>query len=175
VDNQLEHSRRLARAVGNIVRTARAEQKLSQAQVAALSTGPTGGVSRALISAVECGRSLPGIEALVSISRVLRLDPREILERVELTEAVPSDALALSAQQLMRAGIDQFFGGNYRRALAYYDLAQEKIDQTAPLDAESRRMRVWLEIDRSLALRRASALRFQPAFGSSMRPSKPFE
>jgi DNA-binding XRE family transcriptional regulator len=78
----------VARTVGRNFRTAREEQRLSQEQVAALSSGHSGGVSRTLISAIERGRNLPGIEALVSVPRVLNIEPREILERVDLSGAL---------------------------------------------------------------------------------------
>ena len=69
----------LPRSVAAIFRSVREAQHLSQDQVAAMTADMPGRVSRATISAIECGRSLPGLETLVSLSRVLHIDPASAL------------------------------------------------------------------------------------------------
>ena len=60
-------------------RAARESQGLTQYQLAELTEG-SGSVSRATISGIERGASLPGLEVLLALSRVLHLEPVEILE-----------------------------------------------------------------------------------------------
>jgi transcriptional regulator with XRE-family HTH domain len=63
-----ELPRGAARAVGGIFRSAREMQRLSQHQVAALTDAMPWRISRTAIGDIERGRSLPGIEALVSLA-----------------------------------------------------------------------------------------------------------
>ena len=153
----------LAESVGHVFRAAREQLNLSQAQVAALTEDHSGRVSRAMISSIERGRCLPGLKAMVSLTRVLHVEPKEILERVDLAEGIPVDAAEISEgtpRDLVRMGLDAFFAGQYRTALAYYDAASEKLTRYDSMDSrEARELRVWIEIDRSVALRRAMALR----------------
>lgn len=149
----------LAATVGRIFRAAREEQRLSQEQVAALSASRSAGVSRTLISAIERGRSLPGIEALVSLSRVLNIEPREILERVDLSVSVPVDVTGLAPRELVTKGNDSFLSGDYREALAHYDAAADLLVLEGDDSREARELRVRIEINRSVALRRSLALK----------------
>ena len=60
-----------AQTVGALFRAARRSQELSQEQLAALTRGRPGRVSRAMISAIERGVHLPGLEVLLTLAHAL--------------------------------------------------------------------------------------------------------
>ena len=80
-----------AERIGQFLRRTREAQNLSQEQLAALTDGRPGRVSRAMISAVERGRHLPGLEVLLTLSQVLHISPNEVLERLELARVAAVD------------------------------------------------------------------------------------
>jgi len=141
-------------------RSARESQGLSQTQVARLTEGLPGQIPRTTISDIECGRNLPSVEALLSLSRVLHLDPLEILERVDLHLKVPIDLGGFSLAELCKRGDTLFWDGDYRSALATYDAAFERIVREPPDNSEQRtRLLAKIEISRATTLRQCSAVR----------------
>ena len=96
-------------------RSARQAQHLSQQQLAALAANPP--VSRTTISAIESGR-LPNVEALVSLSNVLHVNPMEILERVHLASPAPIDLTGLGFDELRLRAEQFFWASDYRSALS---------------------------------------------------------
>ena len=67
--------------VGNFLRTTRESLRLTQAQVAERSHKTPWQLSRAAVSAIERGQNFPGLEAMLALSNVLNIDPKEVLER----------------------------------------------------------------------------------------------
>jgi Tfp pilus assembly protein PilF len=132
-------------------------QRLSQRQVADMSNGR---LSKTTVSDIERGRSLPGIESLLSLSRVLRVDPVEVLERIELDNMMPADLSNLSFADLLQRAKESFLAGDYRGALAVYDMLAKRL-VSAPLESEQEcyRLRARVEINRAVTLRRCSALK----------------
>jgi len=142
-----------------MLRAARESQGLTQYQLAELTEGGAGGVSRAAISGIERGTNLPGLEALVSLSRVLHLEPAEILERVDLAMTVPVDVSGLSIEDLRTQAERFVWAGDYRRALSIYDAMFQVLVLNPPQDEqERRRLTVRLEVNRAVMLRECSAL-----------------
>jgi len=151
----------LPQAVGILFRAAREAQRLSQEQVAELTRARAGQeVSRAAVSEIERGRCLPGLEALMSLSRVLHVEPAEVLERVDLHATVPVDVTDVSLEDLLRRGEELLWAGDYRGALALYDAMFERLVLAPPSDdAERKFWRARIEINRAVALRRCSAMK----------------
>ncbi len=148
----------LGKAIGAIFRSARETQGLSQDQVAALATGPFGAVSRTTVSSIERGR-MPNVEALVSLSSALNVDPTEVLERVRLATQVPVDITGLSYDALRERALALFWAGDYRKALSIYDAMLEQLILDPPKDPdELLQRRVRIEVNRASALRRCGAL-----------------
>ncbi|MCP3981146.1 MAG: tetratricopeptide repeat protein [bacterium] len=149
----------LGESIGALFRTAREVQGLSQDQVAALAANPSGSVSRTTVSSIERGR-LPNLEALVALSRVLHVDPGEVLEQVDLATGVPVDVSGMSYDTLMDRARGLFWAGDFRRALAFFDAALHQLVLDPP-DEDSERVRCHasIEINRAIALRRCGALR----------------
>ena len=152
--------RSIAKSVGAMLRAAREARGLSQEQVASLTEGGPGQISRTAISDIECGRHLPSIEAVVSLSRVLHVESAEIIERVDLAMAVPIDLTGLSVDDLENRAEKLFLSGDYRNALTVYDGMIERLALDPPRDEMQRVRRLAkVEITRASALRRLSALK----------------
>lgn len=151
----------LPHLIGSIFRSAREIQHLSQDQVADLTAGQSGGsVSRAMISAIELGRTVPGVGALLSLTEALNLEAVDVLERIKVAKQVPMDLTGLSLDDLRRRGEEFFWSGDFRSALAVYDAMFQRLVLDPPKDeAEHRRLAARIEINRSVSLRRLSALR----------------
>lgn len=148
----------LGKSVGTIFRVAREAQALSQDQVAAMTAGPLGPVSRTTISSIERGR-MPNVESLVSLSDALYVDPTAVLDHVRVATQVPTDIAGLSYDAARERGLALFWAGDYRKALAVYDAMLEQLKLDPPSDgteADYRRARI--EINRASALRRCGAL-----------------
>lgn len=151
---------RLSAAVGSIFRQAREAQRLSQQQVAEMTSGLPGKVSRTTISAIECGRSLPGLETLVSMSRVLHLDATEVLERVDLSLKTTLDLTGVTHDELRRRAEKYFWAADYRSALAVYNAMFERLLLDPPEDPRERdRLQARIEVNRAVTLRQCSALK----------------
>jgi tetratricopeptide (TPR) repeat protein len=146
-------------AVGNFLRTTRESRKLTQEQVASMTKGTNWQLSRAAISAIERGQNFPGMEAMLALSNVLYVDPKEIVERARLSTVVPVDITALSFPELDKVALDYFWAGDFRKAVAVYDAMLEKVALEAPEDPDKVPLRVaGLEVRRATALKRAGAL-----------------
>jgi tetratricopeptide (TPR) repeat protein len=136
--------------VGAVFRSARELQRLSQHQVSAL----TGGVvSRATISDIERGLSLPGLETLVSLSRVLGVDPLEVLERIDLDVGRAAGVAEQPFEALMDRAEERFLAAGYRAALSIYDELAERLLREPLEDGRDRSEReARVEINRAVAL-----------------------
>lgn len=158
----------LPKIIGSLFRTARQDQHLSQDQVSDLTDGHLAHVSRTAISDIERGHCLPGLEALVALSRVLHVEPTEIYERVDLARRTTIDLTDMTLDQLRKRSEEQFWSGDYRGALQSCDAMLDRLQLDPPKDrAEEKRLRAKIEIDRALALRRCSALK--AALASALR------
>jgi transcriptional regulator with XRE-family HTH domain len=148
-----------AERIGQFLRRTREAQNLSQDQLAALTDGRPGRVSRATISAVERGRHLPGLDVLLTLSQVLHISPNEVLERLELARVADVDTAELSLDELERKASERFWAGDHRHAVACYDAMLRKLEQddaqTDPGELTSRIART--ELRRGAALRRCGA------------------
>lgn len=154
--------RRLRDGIGVVLRSAREAQRLSQEQLADLTQEQAGGaVSRAMISAIERGQALPGLEALLSITAVLHVEPAEIFERIKLQgAAAPVDLSGVSVEDLRRRAEQLFWSGDYRSALTVYDTVLERLVLDPPVEPDARRRaEARIEIDRAVTYRECSALR----------------
>ncbi len=147
-------------AVGAFFRSAREEQGLSQEQVAELTSDNLGEVSRSTIGDIERGRSLPNLESLVSLSRVLHLDPSEVLERVEITNAVPVDVTGVTYEELAGKAERFYWARDFRSALGVYDAMLGHMALAPAEDkVERNRRHSKIEINRAVVLRQLSALK----------------
>lgn len=145
-------------SVGHFIRTAREAMDLTQAQVAKLSRETPWQLSRAAVSAIERGQNFPGLEAMLALSNVLHIDPKEIIERARLT-AVAAPTEELEPQELEARALEYFRAGDFKQAIAAYDAMLERVSAESPdrKDEEVERI-ARIEIRRSTALKRAGAL-----------------
>jgi transcriptional regulator with XRE-family HTH domain len=148
-----------AEHIGQFLRRTRESLNLSQEQLAALTDGRPGRVSRATISAVERGRHLPGLEVLLTLSQVLHISPTEVLERLELARVAGVETARLSLDELERKASESFWAGDHRQAVACYDAMLRKLQQDAPPDdVREHTLRIArTELRRATALRRCGA------------------
>jgi len=147
------------RSIGHYLKATRAAQGLTQDQVAAMTRQTPWSLSRAAISAIERGQNFPGLEAMLALSHVLYVDPKELIERARLASSVPVDLTGVSLDELERRAARYFWAGDFRRALSYYDAMAELIVLHPPEDGQSTAERVAaLEIKRATALKRVGAL-----------------
>ncbi|MCP3980661.1 MAG: tetratricopeptide repeat protein [bacterium] len=152
-------SSRAARDIGLFLRSAREAQNLSQDQLAALTRNRPGSVSRAMISAVERGLHLPGLDVLLTLSRTLHVSPGEVLERLELSRGETVETGDLTLDELEVLASRSFWSGRHRRAVAYYDVILHRLANDPPANAtERRRKTASIEIPRAAALRRCGAI-----------------
>ncbi len=116
-------------------------------------------LSRAAISAIERGQNFPGMEAMLALSNVLFVDPKELVERARLSTVVPVDVTGISFEELDKKAARCFWAGDFRRALAIYDAMLEKIALEGEGGSPEATKRLGiLEVRRSTALKRAGAL-----------------
>ncbi len=141
-----------------MLRGARRSQRLSQAQLAGHTRHHLTPVSRTLISSIERGINLPSIDALVSIARALQLDPKELVELVDVAKAAP-DVAGLAPAEILQLGNDCFWQGDYRGAVSYYTVLSQELDNEPRLSPDSRRMHCRVQINQAVALARLQALR----------------
>ena len=146
-------------AIGSFLRATRTAQKLTQEQVASMTRSTPWHLSRAAISAIERGQNFPGMEAMLALSNVLYVDPKELIERARLSTAVPVDVTDMSLEQLDQRATQYFWAGDFRQALSVYDAMLEKLALETHHDRDwvSRKV-ASLEIRRATALKRAGAL-----------------
>jgi tetratricopeptide (TPR) repeat protein len=111
-----------------------------------------------MISAVERGRHLPGLEVLLTLSQVLHISPNEVLEQLELARAASIDTAAAALDDLERTASESFWAGNHRHAVACYDAMLSKLEQDDSGDPRERTLRIArTELRRGTALRRCGA------------------
>jgi tetratricopeptide (TPR) repeat protein len=112
-----------------------------------------------MISAVERGRHLPGLEVLLTISQVLHVAPTEILERLELAQTELPELGSFSPDELDRQAAERFWAGDYRGAVARYDALARRLAEQPVDDPREQTLRVVrTEIRRATALRRYGAM-----------------
>ena len=141
------------------LRTTREAQRLTQEQVSAMTKGSPWQLSRAAISAIERGQNFPGMEAMLALSTVLYVDPKELIERARLSTVVPLDISEISYEDLDRKASQYFWAGDFRKALSVYDAMLEKVALEALDESEEVAGRVAkLEVRRATALKRAGAM-----------------
>ena len=145
-------------AIGSFLRATRTAQKLTQEQVAAMTKDSPWQLSRAAISAIERGQNFPGMEAMLALSNVLFVDPKELIERARLATAVPIDVTGLSSEELEKKAAEHFWNGEFREALAIYDAVMEMLALQEDPAAATRAKLARLEVSRATALRRTGAL-----------------
>ena len=114
-------------SVGNFLRSAREALRMTQAQVAEKTLESPWRLSRAAVSAIERGQNFPGLEAMLALSNVLYIDPKELIERARLTAVVPVDMTGLTDQELESRAGQLFWAGDFKRALAVYDAMAHKL------------------------------------------------
>ena len=146
-----------AQSIGFFFRQTRESLNLSQEQLATLTSGNPGRVSRAMISAVECGRHLPGLEVLLNLTQALHISPTEVLERLELSRTDVETA-ELTEEQLEAEAGQQFWEGNFRQAVACWDALLRRLEAELYSDSSERDRRIAaIEVRRGTALRRCGA------------------
>lgn len=146
-------------SVGSFLRTTRESLNLTQAQVAEETRKGPWQISRAAISAIERGQNFPGLEAMLALSNVLQIDPKELIERARLTAVVPVDITGLSYDELEARASQYFWAGDFKRALSVYDAMLHKLALEQPGATESAAARLaTLEVRRATALKRGGAL-----------------
>ena len=66
-------------SVGQFLRAARESLHMTQAEVAEKTRESPWQLSRAAVSAIERGQNFPGLEAMLALSNVLHIDPKELI------------------------------------------------------------------------------------------------
>ena len=145
-------------SVGNFLRSTRESLRLTQSQVAEKTRESPWQLSRAAVSAIERGQNFPGLEAMLALSNVLHIDPKELIERARLTAVVPVDITGLSDKELEDRASQYFWAGDFRQALSVYDAMVHKLALEAPERTEVVRQLATLEVRRATTLKRIGAL-----------------
>lgn len=115
-------------------------------------------LSRAAISAIERGKNFPGLEAMLALSSVLHIDPKELIERARLS-VVPLDVSGWSQEKLELQASRHFWAGDFNKALAVYDAIVEKtMLEGAGESREAAAFLTRIEVRRATTLKRAGAL-----------------
>lgn len=100
---------------------------------------------------------MPSIEALVSLSNVLHVDPAEVLERVRLRAEGDSTA-ACDLQELGQRAERLLWAGDHRGALGAYDALLGRLAAAPPAtDDDARHMAARIELKRAVACRECRA------------------
>ena len=137
-------------AIGSFLRATRTAQKLTQEQVASMTRSTPWHLSRAAISAIERGQNFPGMEAMLALSNVLYVDPKELVERARLSSVVPVDISEISYEELDRKASGYFWAGDFHRAISVYDAMLEKAALEPDQDPVERSRRIaTLEVRRA--------------------------
>ena len=145
-------------SVGNFLRSTRESQRLTQAQVAERTRESPWQLSRAAVSAIERGQNFPGLEAMLALSNVLHIDPKELIERARLTAVVPVDITGLTDRELEDRASQYFWAGDFRQALCVYDAMVHKLALEAPERKDVVLQLATLEVRRATTLKRIGAL-----------------
>lgn len=145
--------------VGNFLRATRERMRMTQAQVAERTRTSPWQLSRAAVSAIERGQNFPGMEAMLALSNVLQIDPKELIERARLTAVVPVDVSGIDEGDLETRAGQYFWAGDYKSALTLYDTMVQKLalEEHDEPDHLAERL-ATLEVRRATTLKRAGAL-----------------
>ncbi len=145
--------------VGAFLRSTRESLGLTQAEVADRTRDSPWQLSRAAVSAIERGQNFPGLEAMLALSNVLEIDPKELIERARLSAVVPADLEGLADDELESRASQYFWAGDFRNALAAYDALAQRLARSSPDESEDVvARRATLELRRAATLKRAGAL-----------------
>lgn len=146
-------------SIGNFLRTTREAMNLTQAQVAERTERGPWTISRAAVSAIERGQNFPGLEAMLALSNVLHIDPKELIERARLTGVAPADMNELPLEELEDRASQYFWAGDFKRALAVYDELAHRVSTDAEEGTETAASRLaTIELRRASTLKRGGAL-----------------
>ena len=145
-------------SVGSFLRSTRVSLRMTQAQVAEKTRESPWRLSRAAVSAIERGQNFPGLEAMLALSNVLHIDPKELIERARMTAVVPVDITGLSDEELENRASQFFWAGDFKRALSVYDAMADKLALEAPEQEEVVARLATLEVRRATTLKRIGAL-----------------
>jgi len=144
--------------VGAFLRSTRQSQRLTQADVANRTRESPWQLSRAAVSAIERGKNFPGLEAMLALSTVLHIDPKELIERARLS-VVPADVTGRSREELERQASKYCWAGDFNKALAVYDAIVEMMMlEGAGESREAAALLARVEVRRATTLKRAGAL-----------------
>ena len=157
-NRETEHLEAAQVSVGNFLRATRESLHLTQADVAQQTHASAWRLSRAAVSAIERGQNFPGLEAMLALSNVLHIDPKELIERARLTAVVPVDITGLTDEELESRASQYFWAGDFRQALSVYDAMVEKLALEAPERREIVSRLATLEVRRATTLKRIGAL-----------------
>jgi len=146
-------------SVGRFLRSTRQALHLTQAQVADKTRDSPWQLSRAAVSAIERGQNFPGLEAMLALSNVLHIDPKELIERARLTAVVPVDVSGLSEEELEQRASQFFWAGDFSKALSVYDAMVHKLALEGPRQAEAPEAPEALARLATLEVRRATTLK----------------
>jgi tetratricopeptide (TPR) repeat protein len=144
--------------VGNFLRTTRESLNLTQAEVATRTRESPWQLSRAAVSAIERGQNFPGLEAMLALSNVLHIDPKELIERARMAAVVPVDVSGLRDQELDQRASQYFWAGDFKQALAVYDALAQKLALEEPAEDQLVARLASLEVRRATTLKRIGAL-----------------
>lgn len=131
---------------------------MTQAEVAEKTRDSPWQLSRAAVSAIERGQNFPGLEAMLALSNVLHIDPKELIERARMTAVGPVDVTGIDDAELETRASQYFWAGDFRQALAVYDAMVHKLVLEAPERDEAVSRLAVLEVRRATALKRVGAL-----------------
>ena len=145
-------------SVGRFLRSTRESLHLTQAQVADKTRDSPWQLSRAAVSAIERGQNFPGLEAMLALSNVLHIDPKELIERARLTAVVPVDVSGLTDEDLEQCASQFFWAGDFGKALSVYDAMVHKLALEEPQQSEALARLATLEVRRATTLKRIGAL-----------------
>lgn len=145
-------------SVGQFLRSARESLHMTQAEVADKTRESPWQLSRAAVSAIERGQNFPGLEAMLALSAVLHIDPKELIERARMTAVVPVDVTGIDDAELESQASQYFWAGDFRQALAVYDAMVHKLVLEAPERDEAVSRLAVLEVRRATTLKRIGAL-----------------
>lgn len=141
---------------GEMVRRSRLAQGLSQDQLAEVIGRNGTTLSRAMISSIERGKHLPGLEALLALTQALFLDLTEVAEIFHRAAPADVDLTGVTYDMAMQRARERFWAGAYRDAIAQFKAARD-LAMLDPIDddpVEERRRRAKADIGVATGLRR---------------------
>ncbi len=143
-------------------------QGLSLGDVAAMSADQAQSISKSMLSGIERGRHLPGLETLVTLCSVLHVDPSEVHDLVHAAADVSVNFDESTAEEVRERAKKRFWSGDYRQALALYNAMLRHLADSPPGDVADRdREHARVQILRATALRRMGA--FSAARAAALR------